>query len=124
MQGLTFNQNSIDSIDWEEDCYKECDFIALSLEGGHITADFNACLFTNIDWYMGLFNIVNFVSCKFHNCTFRGTSFVVCKFVECSFEDCSFIKDNMDSDCIFDESIAYSCTFNSTKGFNAVVKNA
>lgn len=118
MQSLIINSENLKSVNWEEDCFKYCEFLGIDPEGGHITADFTDCTFQDIDWYWGLFNVVNFVGCKFINCTFRGTSFSDCKFVECELMNCQFIKDNLNGECSFEGTRAYNCNINSTLGFN------
>ena len=122
MQSLNISSENFKTIDWDVDCYKYCSFSGISPEGLHITSDFTDCSFSNIDWYWGIFNIVNFVSCKFKNCVFRGTTFANCKFVECTFDDCRFIKDNLNGDCEFKESVSYNCCLNNCDGFKAEIK--
>jgi uncharacterized protein YjbI with pentapeptide repeats len=122
MQALIINSENFNTVDWEEDCFKYCEFSGLSPEGEHITSDFISCKFTDIDWYWGIFNIVNFVECHFKNCIFRGTDFASCKFVECTFDNCQFIKDNLNGDCEFNESVAYNCRFTNCDGFNVAIK--
>ena len=122
MQSFTIDKDNFDTTYLEDEYYKFCDFVGISPEGGHVTSDFADCRFENIDWYWGLFNVVNFVGCKFTNCTFRGTAFSDCKFVECEFVGCDFTKDNLNADCRFDGSVAYQCRFLNTDGFRAELK--
>ncbi len=122
MQQLEVSQSNFSSVKWEEDYFKYAKFSDISADGGNITSDFAYCEFTNIDWYWGIFNMVNFVGCRFMNCVFKGTSFLDCKFVECEFSDCRFIKDNLNGDCSFEESVAYSCEFQNTEGFAAQIR--
>ncbi len=117
MQSLEVNQLNFATINWEDDYYKFCQFFDIETEGGHVTSDFSNCTFTNIDWYWGIFNIVNFVGCTFENCVFRGAAFYDCKFVECEFIDCRFLKDNLNGDCTFEGAIAYNCKVTNTEGF-------
>jgi len=117
-QSLEVNQQNLASINWENEYYKYCQFVDISPEGGHIDADFASCTFTNVDWYWGIFNIVNFVECIFVNCVFMGTSFPDCKFIECEFNNCQFVKDNLGGDCDFDGAVAYNCKVLNTVGFN------
>jgi|CXWL01.1.fsa_nt_gi uncharacterized protein YjbI with pentapeptide repeats len=117
MQSLEVNQQNFVSIRLEDDYYKFCEFVDISTDGGHVTSDFANCTFRNIDWYWGLFNIVNFVQCTFENCVFQGTSFYDCKFVECELQDCKFIKDNLGGDCEFDGAVAYNCKVTGSEGF-------
>lgn len=118
MQSLTVNQENFASVRWEDDYFKYCTFADISTEGGHVTSDFANCEFEGIDWYWGMFNIVNFVGCKFVNCVFMGTSFPDCKFIECEFNSCHFIKDNLGGDCDFDGSMAYNCKVLNTVGLD------
>lgn len=117
MQGLVVDTENLRSVDWEADCFKYCEFVGIAPEGGHITADFTDCTFQDVDWYWGLFNIVNFCGCRFVDCTFRGTSFSGCRFVECELLDCRFTKDNLNAECSFDETTAYGCHVSHTEGF-------
>lgn len=122
MQSLIVDHGSLSSVNWEEDCFKYCEFRGINPEGLHITADFNACRFEDVDWYWGLFNIANFVECKFINCTFRGTVFAECRFVGCELDGCKFIKDNLNGECDFPDTTAYGCSITNTKGFGAQVR--
>jgi uncharacterized protein YjbI with pentapeptide repeats len=117
MNGLTVDKQNVRNVAWDEDCFKYCEFVGITPEGEHITADFTDCVFKDIDWYWGIFNIVNFVNCKFTNCVFRGTSFSDCKFVECELDGCRFIKDNLNGDCSFDRAVAYNCKISNCEGF-------
>lgn len=119
MKELTITQDNLKSVNWEEEFYKYCNFENFSIEGGHIDSDFIDCSFDNVEWYWGIFNIVNFVDCIFNNCIFRGSAFPDCKFVECEINNCRFIKDNLDSDCTFENASSYNCKLNNTEGFNA-----
>ena len=118
MQSLEVNQQNFSSINWDDGYYKFCEFQDISTEGGQVTSDFASCTFTNIDWYWGMFNIVNFISCTFENCVFRGTSFPDCKFIECQFQNCRFIKDNLNGDCTFEGAVAYNCKLGNSEGFS------
>ncbi|MBP6002091.1 MAG: pentapeptide repeat-containing protein [Pyrinomonadaceae bacterium] len=117
MQSLEVNEQNFASINWEDDYYKYCEFVDISTAGGHITSDFANCTFRNVEWYWGIFNIVNFVDCIFVNCVFRGTSFPDCKFVACEIQGCRFIKDNLDGDCTFEGAVAYNCKVSNSEGF-------
>ena len=117
MQSIKITNDNFASISWEDAYFKYCEFEGISTEGGHIASDFANCTFRNIDWYWGIFNVVNFVDCTFENCVFRGTSFPDCKFVACEFSGCRFIKDNLDGDCSFDGAIAYDCKVARSEGF-------
>lgn len=118
MQSLKVNDHNFASINWEDEYYKYCEFVDISTYGGHITSDFADCIFRNVDWYWGIFNLVNFVDCVFENCVFRGTSFPDCKFVECELRGCRFIKDNLDGDCTFEGAVAYNCKVLNSEGFS------
>ncbi len=118
MQSLTVNQENFATVRWEDDYFKYCTFADISTDGGYVTSDFAKCEFQDIDWYWGMFNIVNFVGCKFDTCVFRGTSFPDCKFIECEFQNCRFVKDNLDGDCTFEGAIAYNCKVKNSEGFS------
>jgi uncharacterized protein YjbI with pentapeptide repeats len=120
MDGETITPENFSTIEWDDNYFKYCDFEGLSPEGGHIASDFSSCSFKNIDWYKGLFNICNFMECRFTNCIFLGTSFPNCKFVECTFTNCQFLKNNMNSDCSFEQAIAYACRIENCVGFGAL----
>lgn len=122
MKETIYDKNDVYNINWEEDCFKYCEFKDISLEGEHITADFSSCTFQNVELYWGIFNIVNFVDCKFINCVFKGTSFSDCKFVECELSHCYFIKDNINGDCTFERTISYNSKLKSCKGFNVKLR--
>lgn len=119
MIDYTINNENLKNISWENNFFKYAEIQNISIEGGQIDSDFVSCTFQNCDWYWGMFNIVNFIDCKFTNCTFRGASFYDCKFVECEFDGCNFIKDNLNSDCVFENTKAYNCTQKNCIGFNA-----
>lgn len=120
MQSLIVNKDNVKSVNWDEDCFKYCEFDGISPEGEHITADFTSCTFKYLDWYWGIFNIVNFFDCKY--CIFRGTSFPDCKFVKCELTGCQFVKDNLNGECRFDGAVAYNCKLSNCEGFGAEVK--
>lgn len=122
MQSLVIDGQNVAEVNWEQDCYKYCEFVGISLEGQHITADFINCTFKDIDCYWGIFNIVSFIECKFENGIFRGTSFPDCKFVECELDRCQFIKDNLDADCTFENAVAYNCKLLNCTGFAAEMR--
>jgi uncharacterized protein YjbI with pentapeptide repeats len=92
------------------------------MDGGHITSDFANCTFKNIDWYWGIFNIVNFVDCRFENCIFRVTSFPDCKFVDCEVRGSRFVKDTLEGECSFEGAIAYNCKVTNSEGFAPVFR--
>lgn len=110
-------KENVGPVNWEEDCFKYCEFVGLSPEGEHIMVDFADCTFRDIDWYWGIFNDVNFFGFKSINCVFRGTSFADCKFVECELVNCLFTKDNLNGDCRFDGSVVYNCKLSNCEGF-------
>jgi uncharacterized protein YjbI with pentapeptide repeats len=122
MRGLSIDKRNLSSVNWEADCFKYCEFIGITPDGCHITADFTDCLFQDVDWYWGLFNVINFVGCKFVNCAFRGTSFSECRFVECEFMGCRFVQDNLGGECSFNRSVAYNCHLADCEGFRVVQK--
>lgn len=124
MHSLKIDKDNVSSVNWEEDCFKYCEFSGIAQEGQHVTADFTDCTFNDIDWYWGLFNIVNFVGCKFIDCVFRGTSFANCRFVDCELINCQFIKDNLEGSCSFDGSVTYNCTLSNCEGFSATKRDA
>jgi uncharacterized protein YjbI with pentapeptide repeats len=120
MQTIEVNQENFSSVNWEDDYFKFSQFTDISTDGGHVTSDFANCTFENVDWYWGIFNVVNFVECRFVNCIFRGTSFPDCKFVVCEFVNTQFIGDNLSGrGCDFEGSKAYNCRESNTQGFNA-----
>ncbi|MDM7920706.1 MAG: pentapeptide repeat-containing protein [Pyrinomonadaceae bacterium] len=114
---MEITAENVASVTWEDDYFKYSEFSGFSMDGGHVTSDFANCTFQNVDWYWGIFNIVNFVNCVFVNCTFRGTSFADCKFVECEFAECKFIQDNLGGDCSFEGTVAYNCKVRKSEGF-------
>jgi uncharacterized protein YjbI with pentapeptide repeats len=122
MNEATYNKSNFDSIEWEENHFKYCDFSNFSHEGGVVDSDFNLCSFSGIDWYWGIFTQANFIECKFSNCTFRGSSFTDSRFIECTFDNCKFIKDNVGGECTFENSTAYNCSTNECSGFLALSK--
>ena len=121
---LEISSENVESVDWEEDCYKFCEFTGFTKDGGHISSDFTCCTFKDIEWYWGIFNIVNFIECKFINCTFKGTAFPDCKFVECEITNSKFEKDNLNANCDFENSSAYNCKIKNSIGFTVGNKNA
>jgi uncharacterized protein YjbI with pentapeptide repeats len=122
MQSLIINEQNVQTVNWDEDCFKYCEFIGISLDGEHIDTDFNGCTFKDIDWYWGLFSSVNFIDCDFRNCVFRGTAFMGCKFVECQLVSCRFTKDNLKADCSFEETVSYNCKLYNCEGFMPELK--
>lgn len=124
MQTGRVTQDNVSSIKFEDDYFKYAEFVDITFEGGHITSDFAKCTFHNVDWYWGIFNIVNFVECEFIDCTFRGTAFADCKFVDCQFEGTRFKKDNLGGNCSFDGTVARNCTLSRTTGFDIPKKRS
>jgi len=122
MRSETVGKDNLDSVAWDENYFKFCDFENFSVEGESVCSDFVQCSFTNVDWYWGFFSDANFVNCRFKACVFRGSSFRGTKFVECTLTDCRFVKDNLDGDCDFSEAIAYGCTIDAGEGFNAEMR--
>jgi uncharacterized protein YjbI with pentapeptide repeats len=119
MRSETVGIDNFETIDWDENYFKFCDFENFSIEGKHIPSDFVSCSFVNVEWYWGLFNGANFVDCLFTDCVFRGTAFPDCKFVQCTLTNCRFEKDNLAADCDFSKAIAYRCTVDGGEGFKA-----
>ena len=103
----------------EESVFRYAVFSGMSFEGGHIDAAFLSCEFTNVEWYWGLFNICVFVGCRFNGCLFQGTNFAGCRFVDCVFEDCRFVKDNLDSECSFENTQWYGSTQRNCEGLDS-----
>jgi uncharacterized protein YjbI with pentapeptide repeats len=97
---------------WSDNVFRYCDFSNIATEGGDVDSIFVGCTIEHCDWYWGLFNLAVFVQVKFKNCTFRGTGFSGSKFVECEFTNCEFIKDNLNSECSFEDIAWYGCTQN------------
>jgi uncharacterized protein YjbI with pentapeptide repeats len=119
MNGLKITENNLQSINWDADYFKCCEFEGFSLDGATIEADFGCCGFRDIDLYWTIFLISTFVDCEFDNCIFRGVGFGGCKFVECSFRNCQFIQDNLGGDCGFGDATAYNCKISNCVGFDA-----
>jgi uncharacterized protein YjbI with pentapeptide repeats len=109
-----------DSVVWDENYFKFCDFEGFSVEGGVVGSDFIGCTFRDVEWYWGMFPLANFIACRLVNCTFRGTSFRDARFVECLIDRCLFVKDNLDGECEFAGAIAYGCQVRESAGFGAV----
>jgi fluoroquinolone resistance protein len=121
MESEDINQTNFATIERESSWFRYCNFIDFSMEGGHITSDFVGCSFRGLDLYWTMFNIVNFIDCRFTDCVFRGVAFPQCRFVECTLVNCRFNKDNLNGDCDFDKSVAYGCTINGCEGFAALI---
>jgi uncharacterized protein YjbI with pentapeptide repeats len=96
-------------VAWSDHIFRYCDFANIAVEGGDVDSVFIGCTIEKCEWYWGLFNGAVFVNVTFRDCTFRGTAFSGSKFVECKFSDCHFIKDNLGSDCSFDDVAWYKC---------------
>ena len=118
IQCVTINKDNLESVNWEEGCFKFCSFESFHTYVSNIDSDFIDCIFTDLDWYGALFNVVSFIGCKFDKCTFRGAGFPDCKFVECEFKNCQFIEDNIGGDCYFDNARVYNCKFIDCVGFD------
>ncbi len=116
---LEIDESNCRKIEWDNNYFKWCVMKGFEIEGGTISSVFVHCSFFDIDWYWGLFSHAIFVQCQFVNCTFRGATFADSRFVECSLKDCHFVKDNLDGDCHFFESIAYACKIEEGEGFRA-----
>jgi uncharacterized protein YjbI with pentapeptide repeats len=101
---------------WSDHVFRYCDFTNISTEGGDVDSVFVGCSIEDCEWYWGLFVLAVFVQVKFKKCTFRGTGFSGSKFIECDFIDCEFIKDNLDTDCYFNDNAWYGCTQNGCSG--------
>lgn len=93
----------------EDVIFRFCSIQRFHTEGGSVEGAFLSCTLSDLDIYWGLFNGCIFVGCRFKNCTFRGTSFPSCSFVECEFVDCNFTKDNLGSECAFEDVRWYGC---------------
>ncbi len=117
MRSETIDKKNLATAPWEDDYFIYCNFEDFEMEGGHVTSDFIGCSFKNLDWYWGLFNCMNFIDCRFTDCVFRGTSFATCRFVECEFLNCRFLKDNLASECDFEDCVAYGCSVIGGEGF-------
>jgi uncharacterized protein YjbI with pentapeptide repeats len=122
MQSATITPANVASVEWDEQCFRFCEFLGISVDGEVISSEFIGCSFKEIDWYWGLFTQAIFVKCSFENCTFRGTSFPDARFVECKLTGCRFTKDNLDGDCDFRGAVAYACEVNDCQGFAAEIK--
>ena len=121
MKFQIITEENVQSVEWDEQHFKFCAFESFSVEVVHIGSDFIDCTFSDVEWYMGLFNIINFVDCTFTNCVFRGSSFPECKFVECEFKNCRFIENNLGGACKFEGARAYKCKFQNCVGFDAEI---
>ena len=122
MQSVIISKENVHTLDWDEQCFRFCEFDNFSVDGKVISSDFISCRFKDIEWYWGLFSQANFIQCIFSNCTFRGTSFASARFVECEFSDCHFVRDNLNGKCNFSEALAYGCRLVNCDGFDAEVK--
>lgn len=122
MLSLTINAQNLATVEWDDEYFKYCEFLGFSFEGGIVSSDFAVCTFKNLDWYWGLFNMVNFVDCTFLNCVFQGTIFSDCKFIQCSLQNCHFVQDNLGGDCSFEGSVAYDCDVDDDRGFAAALR--
>jgi len=80
VQDEIITPDNFSTIEWHDNYFKYCNFEGLTPSAGHIDSDLNACSFKDIDWYWGLFNMSNFIECRFENCIFRGSGFPDCKF--------------------------------------------
>ncbi|QXZ10392.1 pentapeptide repeat-containing protein [Comamonas sp. Y33R10-2] len=109
-ESTDFEQNSSLPKGWEESSFKYCNFSRLDIEGRGFEGVLVGCVIERCEWYWSLFNVATFVNVEFKNCVFRGATFSSCSFTECRFIECKFIKDNLGSDCRFDESRWYACT--------------
>lgn len=105
----------------EDSIFRYSALTNFSIEGGHATAIFSSTTFDRLDWYWGLFNACLFADCRFENCTFRGTAFPDSRFVDCSFFRCRFVRDNLDGECVFENTKWYGCTQSDCEGLPSVV---
>ncbi len=119
MRSKKIAQADLAEVDWNDGYFKHCDFESLLIEGGVIDSDFVSCSFKNAEWYWTLFTQSNFIQCRFEECVFRGATFAQVLFVECSFTNCRFLKDNLDSPCEFDRTVAYGSSIENGEGFRA-----
>ncbi len=121
MESEEFTQENLASVEWEDGWFRYCNFTGFAMEGGHVTSDFVGCSFKELDLYMTMFNIVNFIDCSFIDCLFRGAAFPDCRFVDCRLTNCRFIKDSLNDDCHFDGAVAYGCQVEGCEGFAALI---
>jgi uncharacterized protein YjbI with pentapeptide repeats len=97
-------------VSLDENVFRYCEFADMQFEGGDVTSMFLGCSFTGCGWYWGLFNTTILVDVKFVDCTFYGTAFSGARFINCEFEDCKFLKDNLNTECKFNEVRWFACT--------------
>lgn len=114
----TITSKNLAKVEWDEGYFKFCNFEGFSIEGGLVSSDFHGCTFKEIDWYWGLFSDCNLIDCNFVDCTFAGTNFPGSRFINCKLMNCKFIQDNLGGECGFSETSAYSCSVESSPGFN------
>jgi uncharacterized protein YjbI with pentapeptide repeats len=117
MRSVTIGKGDVAEVEWDENHFKFCEFRRISIEGQAVCSDFVSCLFTNVDWYWGLFSGSNFIGCRFTDCVFAGCAFPQTRFIDCIFTNCRFTKDNLNASCDFSDTISYGSTLNGTEGF-------
>ena len=117
MHSEFISQADLPSIEWDENYFKFCAFDQITLEGGHISSDFNSCTFTRLNCYWTLLNQCNFLSCTFADCIFQGVSFADTRFIECTLTNCQFLHDNLGSPCEFSSTVTYGCSVLDSPGF-------
>lgn len=113
------DKSNVQSIEWDDECFRICTLKGFSIEAKIIDSDFITSSFDDTDWHRITFIVSRFIDCELKNCRFRGTDFCNCRFVECTFENCQFIKDDFGGDCSFPDTIAYNCKFSNCVGFGA-----
>jgi uncharacterized protein YjbI with pentapeptide repeats len=116
--GLNVDSDNVNTVVWnEEGLFKFCEFGPFSTAESTVDKDFIHCTFRNVDWYMGLFSLMNFIECNFYDCTFRGCSFP-CTFVECELWNCRFVGEHANASCDFEDTKAYNCKIRNCPDFD------
>jgi uncharacterized protein YjbI with pentapeptide repeats len=96
--------------------FKSCNFSRLEMDGGDLSVAMTFCTVEDCDFYWISALQTIFVKCRFIKSVFRGSTFSGTRFIECSFEDCDFTQDNLGSECSFDDTVFFRCTFTNTIG--------
>ena len=115
-ESKTFDTHFEEPASWSDHVFRYCEFSNISTEGSEVDSVLIGCRIENCEWYWGLFNLALFVNVTFKGCVFRGTGFSGSKFIECDFIDCRFIKDNLNTNCYFDDNAWYGCAQSNCPG--------
>lgn len=75
--GAIYHQQSFRTSDeivskLEDSVYRYCTISVGRIEGGHVTSTFLSTSFHHVDWYWGLFNLCNFIECRFEDARFAA----------------------------------------------------